>query len=92
MDQGRPAMIMITRLNGHEFALNCDLIERVEATPDTVITLIDGTKYVIEESVATVIELIRAYRSSVIVQADEHLLRTLSTRPRLQVVPDPEDD
>ena len=37
-------MILLTRLNGPPFALNADLIERAEATPDTVITLVDGTK------------------------------------------------
>ena len=40
-------MIQITRLNGSELGLNADLIERVESTPDTVITLIDGTTGVI---------------------------------------------
>ena len=36
-------MITVTRRNGTAFALNPDLIERVEATPDTVITLVSGT-------------------------------------------------
>ncbi|MBI1844112.1 MAG: flagellar FlbD family protein, partial [Actinobacteria bacterium] len=36
-------MIMLTRLNGQAFALNCDLVERIDITPDTVITLVDGT-------------------------------------------------
>ncbi len=38
-------MITVTRRNGTAFALNPDLIERVEATPDTVITLVSGTRY-----------------------------------------------
>ena len=41
---GGGQMIVLTRLNGHAFALNPDLIERAESTPDTVITLVDGKK------------------------------------------------
>ena len=43
-------MITLTRLSGSVFALNSDLIERVDATPDTVVTLVDGKKYVVTES------------------------------------------
>ena len=45
-------MITLTRLSGSVFALNSDLIERVDSTPDTVITLVDGTKYVVLEDLA----------------------------------------
>jgi flagellar protein FlbD len=62
-------MITLTRLNGPQFALNCDLIERVEATPDTVVTLVDGKRYVVVEAVEAVIDRIRAYRASVIALA-----------------------
>jgi len=79
-------MIILTRLNGHEFALNCDLIERADATPDTVITLVDGTKYVVLESVETVIALVRQYRSSVIVSAEDLNASATAKRPHLQVV------
>ncbi len=53
-------MITVTRLNGPAFALNPDLIERIEATPDTVIHLVGGTNYVVVESVD---EIIHAYAS-----------------------------
>ena len=43
-------MIMLSRLNGLPFALNPDLIERAEATPDTVLTLCDGSKVLIGET------------------------------------------
>ena len=42
-------MIMLTRLSGSVFALNSELIERIDSTPDTVITLVDGKKYVVAE-------------------------------------------
>ena len=62
-------MILVTRLNGAVFALNPDLVERADCTPDTVITLVDGTKYVISESVPEFIDSIRHYRASLIAQA-----------------------
>ena len=58
-------MIRVTRLNGEHFALNPDLIERVEGHPDTVITLTGDTKYVVAESVDAVLREIRDYRASV---------------------------
>ena len=63
------AVILVTRLNGAAFALNVDLIERADATPDTVVTLVDGTKYVIAESLTDLIDLIRDFRASVIALA-----------------------
>lgn len=82
-------MIVVTRLNGAPMALNPDLVERAEATPDTVLTLVDGTKYVVNESVEELIEKIREFRASVLVlaaslelpQADEPRLRVVPTTP-----------
>jgi flagellar protein FlbD len=70
-DQGRTEfhVILVTRLNGDGFALNPDLIERADATPDTVVTLVDGTKYIVAESVPLLVELVRDYRASVIASA-----------------------
>ena len=62
-------MILVTRLNGAVFALNPDLVERADCTPDTVVTLVDGTKYVIAESVPEFIDSVRHYRASLIAQA-----------------------
>ena len=62
-------MILVTRFNGPPMALNCDLIERAEATPDTVLTLVDGTKYVVRESVEEIIEKVREFRASIVVMA-----------------------
>ena len=59
-------MIPLTRLNEQSFALNPDLIERVEATPDTVVILIDGTRYVVGESVDTVIDRVIEFRARVV--------------------------
>lgn len=64
-------MILLTRLNGVPFAVNADLIERVETVPDTVVTLVDGHKYVVTESAAEVIERILEFRASILVVADQ---------------------
>jgi flagellar protein FlbD len=64
-------VIRVTRLNGEQFALNPDLIERVEAHPDTVAFLIDGTKYVVKESVDEVLHEIREYRAGILATSYE---------------------
>ncbi len=53
-------MIVVTRLHGSVLALNCDLIERVEATPRTILTMVDGSRYVVRESVAEIVDKVRA--------------------------------
>lgn len=56
-------MIKVRRLNGKEFVLNADLIRTIEATPDTLITLLDsGDKLMVLESVDEVVKLIIEYR------------------------------
>ncbi len=55
-------MINVTRLNDKRFTINSDLIETMEETPDTVITLTGGNKYVVSESVEVLIERIIEFR------------------------------
>ena len=59
-------MIWVTRLNGSEIVVNADLIEVVESTPDTVVTLVDGKKYVVHESAQEVVDRVRAFRASIV--------------------------
>ncbi len=54
-------MIRLTRRNGESFVLNADQIELVEATPDTVISLLSGKKLLVRETVEEVIELVLNY-------------------------------
>jgi len=84
-------MINVTRLNGPAFALNPDLIERIEATPDTVIHLVGGTNYVVVESVEDIVARVRESRAEVI--ALSHLIdqRTVGA-PNLRVVPSTEPE
>ncbi len=65
-DPGTDHVILLTRLNGPVFAVNPDLVKRADATPDTVITMVDGAKYLVTEPVVEVIARIRDYRASVI--------------------------
>nr|WP_205861519.1 flagellar FlbD family protein [Planosporangium flavigriseum] len=75
----------MTRLNGPVFALNPDLVERADSTPDTVITLVDGTKYVVGESLAELVALIRRYRASVVAEAQQMVAQP--HEPRREPVP-----
>ena len=83
-------MILLTRLNGPAFALNPDLIERIEQTPDTVVTLIGGAKYVVSESIDELLDRVCEYRGQVVASA--HRFETAPPEPpRLRVIPLPAD-
>jgi flagellar protein FlbD len=62
-------MIVLTRLNESTFAVNPDLVERIQASPDTSIVLVDGTTFIVKETVEEVIDLIARYRAKVIALA-----------------------
>lgn len=59
-------MIKLTRLNHVPFYLNPDLVEQIERTPDTVIRLTTGGRFVVEEPAEVVVERIIAYRQQVV--------------------------
>ena len=79
-------MILFTRLNGGAIAINPDLIERVEETPDTVVTLRDDKKFLVAESLREVITLIADYRAYVVARA-ENLEIVDHPQPTLHLVP-----
>ena len=58
-------MIKVTRLNGKEFVVNADLIQFLEETPDTVVTLTNHEKIIVKEPVDEVIRRIREYQRSI---------------------------
>ena len=58
-------MIALRRLNGSEVMINAELIETVESTPDTVISLSTGNRYVVKEPIQLVLEKILEYRRSI---------------------------
>ena len=62
-------MIVVTRLNRSRFALNPDLIERIQASPDTTIVMVDGATFVVTESMDDVIGKIADFRAGVLAAA-----------------------
>ena len=58
-------MISLTRLDGSRFVLNADLIETVEARPDTVVTLVTKRILVVKEPPDVVIDRVAEYRSRI---------------------------
>jgi flagellar protein FlbD len=60
-------MIELTRLNGTPIVLNSDLIKTAEASPDTMLTLINGEKLIVRESCAELTEKVLAYRMRLMV-------------------------
>lgn len=84
-------MVPLTRLTGAPFALNPDLIERVDRTPDTVITLVDGTKYLVRESLEDVVAAVLDYRAQVLSVAHHYEQVgdcSVRRRPWLTAVPE----
>ncbi len=58
-------MITVTRLNDSKLVINSDLIEFIEAIPDTIISLTTGKKIMVKESTDTVIQIVAEFRNKV---------------------------
>ncbi len=56
-------MIRLTKINGQEIYINNDLMEFIESTPDTIISLTTGKKLIVKETVEEVIEKIIEFKS-----------------------------
>ena len=61
-------MIDLTRLNGVNFTVNCDLIESIEETPDTVVTLTTGKKLIVKESRQQIKNLVLSYKRKIYIE------------------------
>ncbi len=59
-------MIRLTRLNRGPFLLNPDLIEHVETTPDTIVTLTNGHQFLVRESAEELLARVVDYRRTVL--------------------------
>jgi flagellar protein FlbD len=86
-------MISLTRFHsGERIALNPDLIERIEENPDTVVTMTNGNRYVIAESIDEITDKIRVFRASLLTLAahmGDH--PSVAANSRLRVVRSPGD-
>ena len=58
-------MIRLTRINHIPLVLNADLIEHVETTPDTVIAMTNGQKFMVRESADEVIQKVIEFRRAI---------------------------
>ena len=63
-------MIRVTRINDAELVVNSDLIEFVEAIPETMITLTTGKKIMVRESVDEIIQRVAAFKRAASARAD----------------------
>lgn len=59
-------MIHLTRINQRELVVNAELIDHVETTPDTVVCMTTGEKFVVEESADEVVNRVIAYRRAIL--------------------------
>ncbi len=75
-------MIELTRLNGSPMVLNSDLIKTAEASPDTMLTLINGEKLIVREEIAEVVERVLAYRARGCWPSSPGACTSLETRAR----------
>ena len=58
-------MIEVTRLKGTTVTINAELIEIIEETPDTVITLTSCKKYIVIESAKEIVDLVINYKRKI---------------------------
>ena len=54
-------MIALTKINGNAFVLNAELIKFIEVTPDTMITLTTGDRFIVKETTAEVVRKVVDY-------------------------------
>ena len=59
-------MVKLTKLNNSLVVVNSDLIEFVEATPDTIVTLTTGQKVIVRESIDEVIDKVIAFKKRIV--------------------------
>lgn len=62
MPKGKKFMIKLTRLNGTVILINENFIELAEETPDTVITMENGHRYLVQEQLDDIVTMIKDYK------------------------------
>jgi flagellar protein FlbD len=68
-------MIRLTRINHVPLVLNADLIEHIEITPDTVIAMTGGQKFMVLESADEVIDRVIQFRRSIVSRDEPAVVR-----------------
>lgn len=86
-------MIWATRINGSEVVINADLIESIEPTPDSVVTLVDGKKFIVAESAEELIARVMHFRAAMLrVSTDLAGIESAITRPTASARPPAAED
>jgi len=62
-------VIELSRLNGERILINPELLERAEETPDTVVTLANGSRYVVAESLDQLMSTVERYRARILARS-----------------------
>jgi len=84
-------VILVHRLRGEPLYVNADLIESIESTPDTVLTLLDGRQLLVDESPEAVVESFTAFRARLLAEAEQlQVAAEAPGAPPLTLVSDPE--
>ncbi len=86
-------MIELTRLNGNPMLLNSDLIKTAEASPDTMLTLINGEKLIVREELSLVLDRVVAYRAALLATvarkfSPDDVLRRVASLTSLDLTPE----
>ena len=82
-------MILVHRLKGERMFLNADLVESVEETPDTVLTLVDGRRLVVADRADEIAARILEFRASILVSASEMRNQTMESAAVVPLHPEP---
>ncbi len=80
-------MIKLTRLNHIPLIVNSDLIDHIEMTPDTVVTLTSGQKFMVLETAEEIVERVIAFRRTIF--SKELYCPNSGSSPRLDQEPSP---
>ena len=83
---GAEQMIRVTRLNHVPLILNSDLIEHIDMTPDTIVTLTSGQKFMVLESAEEVVDKVISFRQ----QLNHPDARRLTAPVSPELLPEPE--
>ena len=75
-------MIAVRKLNGQEMVVNVDLIETIESTPDTIITLTTGKKFMVKNSIEDIVGRAVKYK-----QLTHQAPQVVQRRPADETVP-----
>jgi flagellar protein FlbD len=58
-------LIVVQRFDGKKIVINGDLIEMIETTPDTIITMTTGKKITVKDTVEDIIGKVKTYKKEI---------------------------